>query len=227
MEATRKVFTSCALLLCLLSPSLAFSAAYRAPLRKSSPWSGPTSTHYSSNSALRVSAAMDVPMSSFEKRMRKLTLGRSGSATRDKKRKLNGPPNVTRVTTLQEYKDVVGCEKEKIVVVRFFATWCKSCKAMAPKFYRLSNTYSNVSFVEVPVTDKNTELHQGLGVPSVPFGHIYLPNAGLVEEMRISKRTFPEFEDALETYVDGSCAVAYSSIDGIAVSMSEITKQKP
>lgn len=35
------------------------------------------------------------------------------------------PANLKIVTTIDEYKDVVGCEKERIVAVRFFARWCK------------------------------------------------------------------------------------------------------
>lgn len=113
------------------------------------------------------------------------------------------------VHTLQEFKDVVATEKERIVVVRWHATYCRSCKAIQPYFYRLAEKYreGNVLFVEVPITDKNSILHQGLGVPSVPFGHIYHPAAGLVEEMKISKKFFPRFEKALQWYIQGSCDV--------------------
>ena len=40
---------------------------------------------------------------------------------------------------------------------------------MAPYFYKLAQAYKDIQFVEVPVTDKNANLHQGLGVPS--FAH--------------------------------------------------------
>lgn len=72
-------------------------------------------------------------------------------------------------------------------------------------FYRLSQQYPDVKFVEVPVTEKNTALHQGLGVPSLPFGHIYFPETGLVDELRISRKFFPQLELALKSYLDGSC----------------------
>ena len=35
------------------------------------------------------------------------------------------PKNVKVVKTLDEYKKVVGDERDRIVVVRFFAPWCK------------------------------------------------------------------------------------------------------
>lgn len=143
-------------------------------------------------------------MSDFQRRMRKLV--QRDNKKRDKNGKPAGsPPNFHVVRTLEEYKRVVGDEKEKIVAVRFYAPWCKACKAIAPSFYRLASTYSNVIFVDVPVTQENTNLHQGLKVPSLPFGHIYHPYGGLVEEKRISRRYFSSFAKSLKSYTDGQC----------------------
>jgi hypothetical protein len=64
-----------------------------------------------------------------------------------------------------------------------------------------------VKFVEVPVNSSSVKIHQGLGVPSIPFGHVYIPKVGLVEELRMSKSRFPIFVDILKTYVAGSCAI--------------------
>jgi len=55
------------------------------------------------------------------------------------------------------------------------------------------------------LTHDNSMLHQGLGIPSLPFGHIYHPESGLVEERKIAKKNFKIFEDVLESYVNGSC----------------------
>ena len=44
-----------------------------------------------------------------------------------------------------------------------------------------------------------------LGVPSLPFGHIYHPTGGLVEEAKISKKFFPNFSRAVNNYVEGAC----------------------
>lgn len=119
---------------------------------------------------------------------------------------------VQEVATLSDYKLHVAEEKEKLVVVRFYAPWCRACKAIASYYKQLPQMYPNVKFVEVPLNgDTETNmLHQGLGVPSLPFGHIYHPEAGLVEEQRISRKHFSNFRDKiLQSYVDGSCTVQY------------------
>jgi thiol:disulfide interchange protein len=50
--------------------------------------------------------------------------------TNDNKKKArqtpsNLPSNVKMVTSLEEYKKLVGEETDKVVVARFYAPWCK------------------------------------------------------------------------------------------------------
>lgn len=157
----------------------------------------------------RPSSSSSSEMSSFEKRMRRL-INPKNTATQKKRKsygKSNVPPNLIKIQTLNEYKDMICKNKDRIVVVRFYATWCKACKAIAPSYYRLATTYKDALFVDVPVTPENANLHQGLGVPSLPFGHIYHPTGGLVEELKIAKKNFPKFARVLKYYLDGKCDV--------------------
>lgn len=41
------------------------------------------------------------------------------------KKKVKMPANIKVAKTLGDYKDIVGGERDRIVVVRFFAPWCK------------------------------------------------------------------------------------------------------
>lgn len=178
--------------------------------------SGPTSTASnqagdSFTSLFMVATAASPPSrsrtSDFQRRMRNLVT-RENNRSKPKRQGVQKDPrpdNVRVARTLESYKTLVGDERQKLVVVRFYATWCKSCRAIAPAFYRLANIYKDVKFVEVPVTNKNANLHQGLGVTSLPFSHIYHPSAGLVEEMKISRKYFPEFVKTVKSYVSGTC----------------------
>jgi len=150
-------------------------------------------------------------MSDFQRRMRKIateTKSKPKTRTRGK-----APPNFKIVETLEDYKKVVGGNTEKVIAVRFYAPWCKACKAIAPSYHRLALTYPNVIFVDVPATASNSNLHQGLGVPSLPYGHIYYPCGGLVEELRISRKYFPDFVQKLQTYIDGQCSIEENSFE--------------
>ena len=83
----------------------------------------------------------------------------------------------------------------------------QACKAIQPSFYRMAALYPHVTFLEVPVTNDNVNLHQGLEVPSLPYGHIYYPDAGLVEEMKISKKYFPGLVKKVRWYDEGLCGI--------------------
>jgi len=66
----------------------------------------------------------------FEDRMRRMVLGaptrrRTEAAAPSSQTRSNLPPNVQTIESLQDYKRVVGDEREKIVAVRFYATYCK------------------------------------------------------------------------------------------------------
>lgn len=151
------------------------------------------------------------------------TAAKGGFIANITKRKATPSERVLMVDSIQDYKTEVVDEKERLVVVRFYASWCRSCKASESLFKKLVNKYSSeLKFVQVPLTKQTAYLQEGLGVPSVPFAHIYHPDAGLVEEMKISKPHFRDFKDSLDSYVIGSCdlpiyedVTSDSSIEGI------------
>ena len=177
---------------------------------RSTPGSNKRSRQYASAASAAYAPTTQPPSSrtaSFRDRMRGM-LGNDTTASQNnpsEQRKRILPSNVYEVATLDSYKEVVGKESERVVAVRFFAPWCKACKAVEPYFYRIANQFPNVVFVDVPVTEKNTNLHQGLGVPSLPYGHIYHPNGGLVESTRMTKKYISGFARKIQSYVQGSC----------------------
>ena len=203
---------------------------------------------------------------SFERRMRNLVLGNPQppqtnhhaptenallSPSRTTMPRVALPPNVRTVHSLSDYKALVGDERNKMVVVRFYADWCRvsfrapsvrlsfwvvhalsifknslfkfsfsfccapslqACKAVAPLFYRMAHHHPDVSFVEVPVTERNAALHQGLGVPSLPFAHVYHPHSGLVEETRFTRKDVATLQTKLNCYLQGYCDLSDETV---------------
>jgi thiol:disulfide interchange protein len=150
------------------------------------------------------------PISSFQQRM----LNRRQQTTEESRP--HQPPAhsnkkfslVQEVRTLADFKTVVIDEANgKMVAVWFYAPWCRSCKATAPGFFALAKHHPEVKFVQVAVSHENTSLHQGLGVPSVPFCHLYHPNGGLVEERKLTRKFLPGFHKQLKDYIEGSCSL--------------------
>lgn len=123
-----------------------------------------------------------------------------------KKRVVSSTPikNLIPVNTLEEYLSLMNEHKEDVVVIRFYAPWCKSCAAIAPSFHRLARRNPNTIFVDIAATAKNSDLHESLNVPYVPYGHIYGSDQ-LVDEMKISKNDWKKFERKVKNMVRGFC----------------------
>ena len=137
--------------------------------------------------------------SNFQSRMKNLVVQQ-----RKKKNSISSyrPSNIQNVISLEDFSNVIekGRDENKVVVVRFIASWCKTCKFLRPHFDKAASSNPSVIFVEVPVLENNSNLHQGLGVESVPFGHIYHPTKGLVEETTLSRKTFGAFVDLIKLH---------------------------
>ena len=106
----------------------------------------PLNTRYSKEQPRRfnMSAVADIPaqasnssrMTEFQRRMKGLVkrnssggagaaTGRSSGRRTVGQRAIDKPTNLQTVHTLEEYKEALDENNGRIVVVRFFATWCK------------------------------------------------------------------------------------------------------
>ena len=81
-----------------------------------------------------------------------------------------------------------------------FAISLQLCHSLRPIFDKTASSNPDAIFVDVPVLETNSNLHQGLGVESVPFGHIYHPDKGLVEETKLSRKSFSDFEELVRMH---------------------------
>ncbi|RAK96033.1 thioredoxin family protein [Aspergillus ibericus CBS 121593] len=82
------------------------------------------------------------------------------------------------------------------VVVDFFATWCGPCKAVAPVVGKLSETYTNVRFIQVDV-DKVRSVAQELEVRAMPTFVLF--KDGQLQEKRVVGGNMKELEAAIKS----------------------------
>ncbi len=69
--------------------------------------------------------------------------------------------------TQGEFSKVLAKEKDRLVVVDFFAEWCMPCLMMSPIIESAAKKYSRVKFCKIN-TDDAGELSQKHGISSIP-----------------------------------------------------------
>ena len=129
--------------------------------------------------------------------------------------------SIERLETPSEFKSVVMDEQDSLVVVRFSADTCPSCRSTSHLFRKWSRdneTPSNdgkleVKVVEMPLNKATSAFMQDkLRVDQLPYCHLYHPKMGLVEEQLVmNKIDFRVFVDVVEKWAAGLATADYDS----------------
>jgi len=77
--------------------------------------------------------------------------------------------------------DAAMTEKDTLMVLDCFATWCGPCKVIAPQVVKFSDTYTNARFYKLDV-DEVPEVAQELGIRAMPT-FILFKNGEKVKEV--------------------------------------------
>jgi thiol-disulfide isomerase/thioredoxin len=110
------------------------------------------------------------------------------------------------VRTLEEFKATLE-EDHPLLVVIYYSPYCLACRSVVPAIRSLAKHHPNVKFIQIPVVEDNANLHQGLGVPSVPYVQLYLPDFHLAEEGKLNRRMISSFHKQLLDYELGYCSL--------------------
>lgn len=140
--------------------------ALRAPMHHPSPHRG----------SRRASA----PVSAIWDRLRRTT---PEGATEETAEEQSSEPRADGPTLLADEKAYSAkiAEAEagnRVVVIKFYASWCRACKAMAPKFSRVAQDWPELEFCEI-LFDDNKALCKQLGIKVLPYIEVRLPHAGM------------------------------------------------
>ena len=59
---------------------------------------------------------------------------------------LDSPENVAAINTVEQFKDIMNPIKgtDQLVIVDFFAPWCRACRALNPKIAQIASVYPEV-----------------------------------------------------------------------------------
>lgn len=134
-----------------------------------------------------------------------------------KKNLMNATPKITQVQGLEEFLDLVAELDDRVLVIEFYASWCKSCHKFGAKFRHLANTYADKVDVNGDVLERgtvrfamveygaNVRLCKSFGIKKLPYVHMYKAPIGKLSEFVCGPKFFDErLKYRLESYLTKS-----------------------
>ncbi|KAK0393934.1 hypothetical protein QR680_000478 [Steinernema hermaphroditum] len=97
---------------------------------------------------------------------------------------------VKRPETKTEFDAILEEAGDSLVIVDFFATWCGPCKLMTPKFHKMSDEFTNATFVMIDVDEQDDicEDYEIKVMPTFVFvkskKQIHVVEGNVVDELR-------------------------------------------
>jgi thioredoxin 1 len=91
--------------------------------------------------------------------------------------------------TTKDFEGTVG--RAGIVLVDFWAPWCRPCQAFAPIFEKVAEAHPEVTFAKVN-TEEQEELAAGLGISSIPTHMAFRDGVLLFAQPGLVPATFLE-----------------------------------
>lgn len=133
------------------------------------------------------------------------TLPPPTSPSEDSVDRLSAP--VQTLAETEEFLQLLGeaAANGEVVVVKYYARFCRACKAVAPKFERLARQYEgvNLRFVDVEF-ESSKPLCKAMGIKSLPHTQVFAGSQGKVADFSIAPSKFDRLENFLARNVEGS-----------------------
>merc|ERR1711924_347095 len=118
----------------------------------------------------------------------------NGEATRDLE-----PTLVNLIHSAEDYHALIeaATAQNRHVVIKHYASWCRICKAMAPKYARVAKDWPTIEFHEI-LFDDNKELLKSLGITTLPFMEVVAGRKGKIDSFECGPRKMRLLQSKLE-----------------------------
>lgn len=92
-----------------------------------------------------------------------------------------------------EFNELI--QKEELVLVDFFATWCGPCKMLAPEIEKLADEFKGKAKIVKVDVDQEQALAMHYGVQSIPTLIVF--KNGVQAEQRLGYQPYPKLKEML------------------------------
>jgi len=107
--------------------------------------------------------------------------------------------------TKEDHLALLAANPGKIVIMKFYAPWCRACKGLEPKFVQISKDpkYEKLPllFAQMSVQDNKAYI-KSIGILALPSIHIYSGTEGLVENFPCGPSKVPVLKKKIAQVVN-------------------------
>jgi len=111
----------------------------------------------------------------------------------------NPASNMITINSPAELLHALQSAGNRLIVIDFYAKWCRSCRALYPKLNQICRDNPDMLVLKVD-WDDNPELCQVMGVKALPFFHFYQNPFGCVDSFTISVSRIRKLKDTIAVY---------------------------
>ncbi|KAL5554725.1 hypothetical protein UlMin_042126 [Ulmus minor] len=94
-------------------------------------------------------------------------------------------PNMIDIHSAQEFLSALSEAEDRLVIVKFYGTWCASYRALFPKLCRTAEDHPEILFLKVNF-DENKPMCKSMNMKVLPFFHFYRGADGQLESFSCS-----------------------------------------
>mmetsp|Transcript_5342 Transcript_5342/g.15580 ORF Transcript_5342/g.15580 Transcript_5342/m.15580 type:complete len:676 (-) Transcript_5342:327-2354(-) len=107
---------------------------------------------------------------------------------------------IYEIKNKEQHQAFLKANPDKVVVLKFYAPWCRACKGLEPKFIRIRSDekYERLPMLWAQMSiQHNKDYIKSIGVLALPSVHIYAGSEGLVENFPCGPSKVPIFKKKL------------------------------
>ncbi|CAB9513198.1 Thioredoxin-like 2 [Seminavis robusta] len=119
---------------------------------------------------------------------------------------LLSPRGIYQIKSEWQYRNFLDANPDKLVVIKYFASYCRACKALEPKFVAVKDDRQLVDlpivWAEYQSQRKNKDLFQQLNVLALPTVQFYDGDRGVVENFPCGPAKIPLLKQKLAQFLN-------------------------
>eukprot|EP00320_Phaeocystis_rex_P014677 CAMPEP_0119080588 /NCGR_PEP_ID=MMETSP1178-20130426/112710_1 /TAXON_ID=33656 /ORGANISM="unid sp, Strain CCMP2000" /LENGTH=185 /DNA_ID=CAMNT_0007063209 /DNA_START=44 /DNA_END=601 /DNA_ORIENTATION=+ len=134
--------------------------------------------------------------------------------------------HIQPLTTVSELDSAVAAAQAagRLCVVKVYAPWCSSCRAIQPRFLRAAKSNPGIDFYDIDFS-RNKPLCKHCGIEKLPTGMIF-KDGEKVEHSSLRPSDFKKFMGKLMGHAEGSPALELykSKMDELRTHVTELSE---